>query len=69
MLERPRLESLAHEMTEIGDLWRRFALLGARRCKGRDSAENTFAALAEMVRECAQRERSLFNDLLRVLES
>lgn len=69
VLECQALESLAQEMTEIGDLWRRFALLGARRCKGRDSAENTFPGLSEMVRECARRERSLFNELLSVLDS
>lgn len=67
VLERPELETLAQEMTEIGDLWRRFALLGARRCKGRDSAENTFAALAQMLRECAQREKALFRELLRAV--
>lgn len=65
ILERPKLVSLAAEMTEIGDLWRRFALLGARHCKGRRGANSSYPALAELLRECAGREEQLFRQLLK----
>ncbi len=68
VLEQPDLATLAQEMTHIGDMWRRIALLGARRCKGRTSVDNTFPALAELVRECSLREEKLFRELLRVVK-
>jgi hypothetical protein len=68
VLELPRLEILAQEMTQIGDMWRRIALLGARRCKGRNSTDNTFPALAELMRECSLREEKLFRELLHVVK-
>jgi hypothetical protein len=52
-------------MTGIGDLWREFALLGARHCKGRGNSESSYPALGDILRECAAREESLFRELLR----
>jgi len=68
VLEQPRLEILAQEMTTTGDMWRRFALLGARRCKGHNSADNTFPALAALLRACSIREEKLFCELLSVVK-
>lgn len=67
LLDRPQLVDLAAEMTEIGDLWRQFALLGARNCKGRRGANSSYPALAEQLRECADREDKLFRELLRAV--
>jgi Domain of unknown function (DUF4872)/Butirosin biosynthesis protein H, N-terminal len=64
ILNRPQLTELATEMTEIGDSWRQFALLGARNCKGREGANSTYPALAEQLLECAEREEKLFRQLL-----
>jgi len=64
LTERPQLIDLANEMTEIGDLWRQFALLGARNCKGREGANSSYPALAELLRQCAEREEQLFRQLL-----
>jgi len=64
LLDRPRVSELAAKMTEIGDLWRQFALLGARNCKGREGANSSYPALAELLRQCADQEEQLFRDLL-----
>jgi hypothetical protein len=65
LLQNDRLLGLAESMTGIGDLWREFALLGARHCKGRGNSESSYPALGDILRECAAREESLFRELLR----
>jgi len=63
LLGRPRVMDLSHELTEIGDHWREFALLGARRCKGRGEEKTSYPRLAEILRACANREEKLFRAL------
>ena len=60
----PRLGELSAEMTAIGDLWRQFAVSGARNCKGRARAQDDYPAMAATLRECADREASLYRELL-----
>lgn len=59
----PRLKALSEEMTAIGDRWRQFAVAGARNCKGRPRAEDGYAAMAAILRECAAREAALYREL------
>jgi len=66
-LKRPQLLELSAEMTEIGDNLRQFALLGARNCKGREGANSSYPALADLLRQCADREEQLFRRLLKVI--
>ncbi len=65
LLERPRLKELSSEMTAIGDQWREFAVIGARNCKNRASATDTFQAMADMLRVCARREKDIYKQLLK----
>ncbi len=67
ILEQPRLTEMSAELTEIGDLWRQFALLGARNCKGREGVNSSFPALAGILRQCADREERFFQELGRVV--
>jgi hypothetical protein len=64
VLDNPRLSEISREMTDTGDLWRKAAVVGARICKGRASGSDTYARMAEMLRECARREASIYTDLL-----
>jgi len=64
VLALPRLGELSAEMTAIGDLWRRFAVSGARNCKGRARPEDDYPVMAAALRECADREASLYRELL-----
>lgn len=51
-------------MTETGDLWRKLAVIGARICKDRASEMDTFAAMADLLRECAAREALIYQELM-----
>ncbi|WP_432821983.1 BtrH N-terminal domain-containing protein [Trichloromonas sp.] len=62
-----RFAELAVRMTDGGDRWREFALLGARVCKRRPGTENAFPQLANLLRDCADHEEQVFRDLARVL--
>lgn len=64
VLAAPRYRDLSAEMTAIGDRWRQFAVSGARNCKGRARPEDSYAAMATTLRECADREASLYRELL-----
>ncbi len=63
ILELPRLFDLSREMTTTGDRWREFALLAARRCKGRGDLAD-LEPLAFVLRDCAAREEAIFRELL-----
>lgn len=63
VLENDKLVDLSQRCTEVGDLWREFALIASRVCKGRAAVQDSFDDLAELLRQCAAREEVLFNDL------
>jgi len=67
LLEKPQLHDCSERLTLIGDNWRKFAVTGARICKGRSRENDTFAHLAEILRECAASERLIYADLLELL--
>ena len=64
LLKDDHLLSLSDRMTEAGDLWREFALIGSRICKQRAGETETYAALATILRQCADKETGLYQDLL-----
>lgn len=61
------LARLSERMTQVGDTWRRFAVAGARMCKGRPRPDDTYGMLADTLRECARREREIYGDILHLL--
>ena len=58
-----RLLAASDEMTDSGDKWREFAVIGARICKGRASESDTYRAMADILRTCADREAALYREL------
>lgn len=68
LLQLPPLFRLSEEMTLVGDTWRRFAVSGARICKGRATPDDTYAGLAEILRECGRGERKIYAELLHILK-
>ncbi|MFH0727367.1 MAG: BtrH N-terminal domain-containing protein [Pseudomonadota bacterium] len=64
LLEKTNLLELSRQMTETGDLWRKLAVIGARLCKDRASEMDTFAAMADLLRECATRETLIYQELM-----
>lgn len=68
LLNLPPLFQLSERMTLVGDTWRRFAVGGARMCKGRAKAGDTFAELAEILHQCGQSERAVYGDILELVQ-
>ena len=68
ILENDHLFELSQHCTEIGDLWRDFALLASRVCKGRVAIRDSFDELAQLLNRCADEEAILFNALLRAIK-
>ena len=57
------MRELADEMTQAGDKWREFALIGARNCKGRAKSSESYALLSEILYDSADREETIFKKL------
>jgi hypothetical protein len=68
LLGRAPLFQLSERMTLVGDTWRRFAVSGARMCKGRAKAGDTYSDLADILRECGQTERAIYADILELVQ-
>lgn len=65
LLKDKRLLTFSGKMTQIGDRWRDFAVSGARNCKGRATEKDSYRAMADILRECADKEEEMYRDLLR----
>jgi len=52
----PDLREPAGQFVEAGDLWREFALLASRTCKGRTDVPDPYERLGEILVRCADRE-------------
>jgi hypothetical protein len=63
VLQRPALKEVSQALTAVGDRWRDFAVLGAQHCKGKQTGDEVYARLAQLLRECADGEQRVFTDL------
>ena len=69
ILGKPRLLDISKSMTDTGDLWRKFAVVGARICKGRAAEQDTYIEMADILRACADKEKQIYKDLIQTLKS
>jgi Butirosin biosynthesis protein H, N-terminal/Domain of unknown function (DUF4872) len=60
-LDKPMLRTVAKELTDAGDEWRRFALLATKMCRGR--AEMNPALLDKTLNDIADRELAVWKQL------
>ncbi len=67
-LEAPLLDECARSLVRAGDVWRQFAVMAARICKGRPRSADTYPAMAELVRSCAGIEKEVYARLRNWLE-
>ncbi|MBS1130534.1 MAG: hypothetical protein H6R16_1536, partial [Proteobacteria bacterium] len=65
LLVRPALNELSETLIDIGDEWREFALATARQIRDRDPLAPK--ALADKLRQIADREQGFFRDLRRAV--
>jgi hypothetical protein len=64
-LENKSLASLATELTDCGDQWRKFALYAAKMCKGRMKLD--YVKLADQLARCADEEEAVFRNLKQII--
>jgi len=69
ILHMPELLEISEKMTYAGDTWRKFAVSGARICKGRAKPGDDFNALGNIIRQCAELEREIYEELALFLMS
>ena len=63
VLNENRLMEISEKMTDTGDRWREFAVMGSRICKNRASPSESYSALADTLRDCAEKEGEIFEEL------
>lgn len=70
VLGREGLRECAAMLSDIGDLWREFAVLGAQVIGRRDGGDAaSYARLGEMLADCAARESDVFRAIDRVVRT
>ncbi len=67
ILKENRLLDLSSKMTSAGDRWREFAVMGSRNCKNRAAQSDSFEAMADILRDCANRETEVYRELMEVV--
>lgn len=63
LLANPALAEAARDLTATGDRWRDFAVQGALLVKNRNNDPAHYRKLADLLRECADREQEIFTRL------
>ena len=63
VLDNPKLKELSFEMTQIGDMWRDFAVEAARVYKKRSSQPDVYNVLADQLNTIADKEEVFFKKL------
>lgn len=67
ILKNDKLKELSFEMTQIGDLWRDFALNASRVCKNRSNLDDVYNTLADQLLHIADLEEKFFKELKRAI--
>ncbi|GAA3778230.1 BtrH N-terminal domain-containing protein [Corallibacter vietnamensis] len=68
ILNNPRLSELSNEMTNIGDLWRDFALDASRIYKNRSAKEDAYNNVASQLETIADKEEIFFKKLKKAIK-
>lgn len=68
VLGNENLKILSSEMTQIGDLWRDFAIEASRVYKKRSNKEDVYNAIADQLLTIANREEAFFNKLKKEIQ-
>ncbi len=66
-LDNSKIDKLSTDMTQIGDLWREFAIESSRIYKNR-SGNVSYNHVADRLHDLGQREKSLFKDLSKAIK-
>ena len=62
-LDNHKLSDLSKEMGETANLWRHFAVLGAKNCKSRGGIDTSYDELSKLLFELANKEKNIYKQL------
>ena len=63
VLNKPELKDLSFEISEIGDMWREFAIITGRIVKNRNKADESYDHAADILLKIADSEEAFFKKL------
>ncbi len=63
ILNNDELKKLSYELSDIGDMWREFAIITGRIVKNRNTADESYDKAADLLLTIADREESFFKKL------
>ena len=63
IMNNPKLKELSYEISEVGDLWREFAILTGRIVKNRNKADETYDKAADILLKIADKEEAFYKKL------
>lgn len=63
ILKNEELKKLSYEISEIGDIWREFAIITGRIVKNRNKADESYDKAADLLLVIADREKAFFKKL------
>ncbi|WP_378187679.1 BtrH N-terminal domain-containing protein [Aquimarina sp. W85] len=69
VLKLPKLNELSSEMTNIGDLWRDFAIDASRLYKNRSKETDAYNKIADKLESIAFREKTIYKELKKVVST
>ena len=67
VLKQDALLQISQEITDAGDVWRNFAFMAGRICKGRHGEGESYEALGGLLMDCAEREKKIFKELKKIV--
>jgi len=57
------LNAISQELSDVGDRWREFAVMGAQIVRRSDESQSAYKDIADVVRECADGEEAVYRKL------
>ena len=68
IFDNPKLKELSYEISEIGDLWREFAIITGRIVKNRNKADESYDAAADLLLKIADKEEGFYKKLQKAIK-
>lgn len=68
VLSNPKLKELSYEISEVGDLWREFAIITGRIVKNRNKADESYDTAADLLLKIADKEEGFYKKLQKAIK-
>lgn len=67
IINNQELVTIAQELSDVGDRWREFAVMGAQIVRRKETSQASYKEIADVVRECADGEEAVYRKLRQVV--